>query len=327
MIADMPGRLVSPITVGRGDELQVATRALTAALEGHPVHLLIAGEAGVGKTRFVAEIAATAAELGMRVVSGGCANIGQGGLPYGALVEALRGVAADLDPARAGGRRRPRGRRPCPARAGHRATVRDRPDTDPALEPWQQAPPDGVPPRVPWPPCRGRTRPAGDRGRPLGRSGDPRDPHVPGAQPADRAGAGRHDLPRGRAPSAASPAPVAGGARADRPRRAHRPRPPRRAGDWRARSRRSSASEPTPGLVGSIHRRSDGNPFFAEELLAASGDGDGRRRSSSLQEVLIARVAGRLGTGPARARGDRGGRADPPTTSASRSCRPCRRRT
>ena len=34
MIADMPGRLVSPITVGRGDELQVATQALTAALEG-----------------------------------------------------------------------------------------------------------------------------------------------------------------------------------------------------------------------------------------------------------------------------------------------------
>ena len=59
MIADMPGRLVSPITVGRGDELQVATQALTAALEGHPVHLLIAGEAGVGKTRFVAEIAAS----------------------------------------------------------------------------------------------------------------------------------------------------------------------------------------------------------------------------------------------------------------------------
>jgi hypothetical protein len=36
MIADMPGRLVSPITVGRGDELQVATQALTAALEGRP---------------------------------------------------------------------------------------------------------------------------------------------------------------------------------------------------------------------------------------------------------------------------------------------------
>ena len=32
MIADMPGRLVSPITVGRGDELQVATQALTNIL-------------------------------------------------------------------------------------------------------------------------------------------------------------------------------------------------------------------------------------------------------------------------------------------------------
>ena len=49
MIADMPGRLVSPITVGRGDELQVATRALTAALEGHPVHLLIAGRGRGGQ--------------------------------------------------------------------------------------------------------------------------------------------------------------------------------------------------------------------------------------------------------------------------------------
>ena len=139
MIADMPERLVSPITVGRGDELQVATRALTAALDGHPVHLLIAGEAGVGKTRFVSEIAATAAELGMRVVSGGCANIGQGGLPYGALVEALRGVASELDPdelAAAVGPAAADLARLAPDIAPRLATG---PDTDPALEPWQQA--------------------------------------------------------------------------------------------------------------------------------------------------------------------------------------------
>jgi DNA-binding NarL/FixJ family response regulator len=60
MIADMPVRLVSPITVGRGNELEIATQALTAALDGHPVHLLIAGEAGVGNPRFVSELAATA---------------------------------------------------------------------------------------------------------------------------------------------------------------------------------------------------------------------------------------------------------------------------
>ena len=290
MIADMPGRLVSPITVGRGDELQVATRALTAALEGHPVHLLIAGEAGVGKTRFVAEIAATAAELGMRVVSGGCANIGQGGLPYGALVEALRRVASELDPdelAAAVGPAAADLARLAPDIAPQFAAG---PDTDPALEPWQQA--------------RLMESLLGFLGR-LAAAAPVllviEDVHW--ADPATR-----ETLTFLVRSLRTERVLVAMTFRADELHRRHPLLP------WLAELERTGrveridlarldedgtrelvaailGAEPTPDLVGSIHRRSDGNPFFAEELLAASSDGDGRRRSSSLQEVLIARVA------------------------------------
>ena len=58
MIAGMAGRLVSPITIGRRAELDAALAALDAAVEGTPAHLLIAGEAGVGKSRLAAELGA-----------------------------------------------------------------------------------------------------------------------------------------------------------------------------------------------------------------------------------------------------------------------------
>ena len=54
MIGAMVGRLVSPVIVGRATELETATSALDRAIDGAPVHLLVAGEAGVGKSRFAA---------------------------------------------------------------------------------------------------------------------------------------------------------------------------------------------------------------------------------------------------------------------------------
>ena len=86
----MAGRLVSPTLVGRASELSALEDALDRAVRGTPVHQLVAGEAGVGKSRLVREASSLAAARGFRVLSGGCADVGEGGVPYGPIVEALR---------------------------------------------------------------------------------------------------------------------------------------------------------------------------------------------------------------------------------------------
>ena len=95
----MPRRPVSPTLVGRAMELAALGEALDRAVAGEPVHQLIAGEAGVGKSRLVAELSAAAAGRGMRVLAGGCVNIGDGGVPYGPIVEAFRTLFQELDAA------------------------------------------------------------------------------------------------------------------------------------------------------------------------------------------------------------------------------------
>ncbi len=93
----MARRLVSPTLVGRTTELAGIEHALSSAAAGAPVHLLIAGEAGVGKSRLMAEAVTLASARGMRVLVGGCADIGDGGVPYGPIVEALRTLVRELD--------------------------------------------------------------------------------------------------------------------------------------------------------------------------------------------------------------------------------------
>ena len=97
MIEIMTGRLVSPILVGRQAEIRAIEQGLDAAVLGMPAHLLIAGEAGVGKSRLIDEATRAAEARGMRVMRGACANIGDGGVPYGPIVEALRGLIRDTD--------------------------------------------------------------------------------------------------------------------------------------------------------------------------------------------------------------------------------------
>ena len=95
----MPGRIVSPTLIGRATELDALAEALDAAAEGQPVHQLVAGEAGVGKSRLVREVSALATVRGFRVLVGGCADIGAGGAPYGPVGEGLRQLVRDLEPA------------------------------------------------------------------------------------------------------------------------------------------------------------------------------------------------------------------------------------
>jgi tetratricopeptide (TPR) repeat protein len=79
--------------VGRTAELARLEAALVRAQEGHPAVALVSGEAGVGKSRLVAEFVDRARVRGATVLAGGCLELTDGGLPYGALAEALRSFA------------------------------------------------------------------------------------------------------------------------------------------------------------------------------------------------------------------------------------------
>jgi DNA-binding CsgD family transcriptional regulator/tetratricopeptide (TPR) repeat protein len=61
-------RAPSHVLVGRDDLLALADRRLTATADGHGELLFLAGEAGIGKTRLLTEIAGRAAARGFRVV-------------------------------------------------------------------------------------------------------------------------------------------------------------------------------------------------------------------------------------------------------------------
>ncbi|MFI6503963.1 ATP-binding protein [Nonomuraea typhae] len=82
-------RVVSPVIVGRGEELSALAAALDAAIEQGPAVALVAGEAGIGKSRLLAEFARSLGP-GVRVVEGACAELGSDGLPYAPFVTVLR---------------------------------------------------------------------------------------------------------------------------------------------------------------------------------------------------------------------------------------------
>jgi DNA-binding NarL/FixJ family response regulator len=75
--------------VGRENELRRLLALLDAAAAAAPAQALVSGDAGVGKTRLVAELAAAAAERGFTVLSGRCAELGDS-IPYLPLADALR---------------------------------------------------------------------------------------------------------------------------------------------------------------------------------------------------------------------------------------------
>ncbi|WP_084704068.1 helix-turn-helix transcriptional regulator [Phaeacidiphilus oryzae] len=89
---------VSPVFVGRSAELAALEAARERASAGEPQALLIGGDAGVGKTRVLEEFTARAAAEGAFVALGGCVEIGAEGLPYAPLVTALRALHRALGP-------------------------------------------------------------------------------------------------------------------------------------------------------------------------------------------------------------------------------------
>jgi len=94
----MTGRLSCPTFIGRTRELSHLDEALERAREGTPVVVAIGGEAGVGKTRLVDELVARSQATGATVLTGGCIGLGEDGVPFAPVVEALRTTLRTMEP-------------------------------------------------------------------------------------------------------------------------------------------------------------------------------------------------------------------------------------
>lgn len=89
IMTPMRRRATSPLFVGRGNEAGVLQAALRAAGEGQPALVFVAGDAGVGKTRLVRHLEDHVREQGALVLRGECLAL-SGEFPYAPIVGALR---------------------------------------------------------------------------------------------------------------------------------------------------------------------------------------------------------------------------------------------
>lgn len=91
----MPQTVFTPPLIGRDEELARLAGVLERARGGEARAVLLAGDAGVGKTRVLVEAAARAAEAGTTVLTGHCVDLGDVGLPYLPFTEILGALAGD----------------------------------------------------------------------------------------------------------------------------------------------------------------------------------------------------------------------------------------
>lgn len=84
--------------IGRTAELERLAGAYTRATSGESRVVIVAGEAGIGKTRLVRTLSDRVERSGARVLSGGCLPLGTAGLPYAPFIEAFRVLFRQVDP-------------------------------------------------------------------------------------------------------------------------------------------------------------------------------------------------------------------------------------
>jgi ATP/maltotriose-dependent transcriptional regulator MalT len=96
MLDAVTARVTSPVLVGRADQLKALDDALDGVRQGNPATILIGGEAGVGKSRFLAEFSDRTRAEGARVLTGGCLELAHGGLPYAPFTAMFRDLVRDV---------------------------------------------------------------------------------------------------------------------------------------------------------------------------------------------------------------------------------------
>ena len=296
----MARRLSSPVFVGRSRELTTLLSTADVAASGEARLVLVAGEAGVGKSRLVAEAANKLRDDNWLVLEGGAVALGDDSLPFGPIVEALRILGRSVDPDRiaaAAGPSLPELARLVPELSGVAGEV-----STPSGEPeWLQV-------RI----FEGVLRL-------LGRLGETT-PVILVVEDLHWADRSTRDLLAFLTRNARGERLfIVATFRVDELHRRHpltawlaeAERQPRVERVDLSRFERSELVElitgiagapPSAMLVDSIAQRSDGNAFFAEELVAAaSQEGQGRvRLPETLRDVLLVRlsaasaIAGRL---------------------------------
>lgn len=274
--------------VGRAAELATLLGALDDVERGSPSMILVAGEAGAGKSRLLAEFATVARGRGALVALGGCVELREGGIPYGPFRELLRSILAQV-----------------PA-----AVFVERGGVEGALVASHLA---GVPAPImaaapPVPTDQARIYEAvlvlGGR---LGSSAPlvlaVEDLHLADPSSIDLLLYLIHGVTTERAMVVGTYRPE--GMAPDHPLRAlvgAVRRSPRGdllelGGLTRDETRTQLATilggEPAAGLVDAVYRRSDGNPLFTEELAASARLEGGGALPDTLRELLLGRLAGR----------------------------------
>ena len=100
MMSSVPALRTTDL-IGRDAELeqlssQLGIRASGGAVEGQTVRaMLVAGDAGVGKTRVLMAVRDAAIEAGWHVVAGHCLDLADSSLPYLPFSEVLGRVMSD----------------------------------------------------------------------------------------------------------------------------------------------------------------------------------------------------------------------------------------
>ena len=91
------GRVSSPRFVDRRNELLALDAALARTRDGCGSVVFVGGEAGIGKSRLISEVAGRAERDGMTVLIGECLPLGDAELPYAPVVGALRSLVAQRE--------------------------------------------------------------------------------------------------------------------------------------------------------------------------------------------------------------------------------------
>jgi DNA-binding CsgD family transcriptional regulator/tetratricopeptide (TPR) repeat protein len=95
MMEDVPAARNEAPFVGRSTELAQLGTLIGLEPAGRPGHVLLSGDAGVGKSRLISELARRARKAGWRVLEGHCLDFGASGLAYLPFSEALGGLAVE----------------------------------------------------------------------------------------------------------------------------------------------------------------------------------------------------------------------------------------
>jgi predicted ATPase len=287
-------RVSSPLFIGRDAEQATLRDAVARSRLGEAAVVLVGGEAGIGKTRLVDEIATGADADGALVLQGGCISLGDGGgLPFAPFVEALRRLPTAL----AGGRfgvDLDTLRNPATVELGRLMPEFGTPD---AADSGGFARPEWIQARI----FEGFLA--------LLRELAERATVVLILEDLHWADGSTRDLVAFLARNVrAERLIVVGTYRTDDLHRRHPLRPWLAEMDRLPRVRRIDLSRfgrselgeqmaailgtaPELELIEAIEARAEGNPFFVEELLAARGDAGGAGVPETLREVLLSRVA------------------------------------